>query len=160
MLIIFQYDQPSISYLRVYFYVTWTTFSKMPRACIVFNLIPVFFGKNARILHITCSISENPVWIRYRVILYVYTKLEGWILLPQLSPMSARVSNKDFFFFSLNYYIVLVSWATYTPRWWWVNSYVSLIVRTSNFSFFLSKHLTKMLKDIKNRWPVFLWAPP
>ena len=28
---------------------------------IVFNLIPVFFGKNVRILHVTGSILENPV---------------------------------------------------------------------------------------------------
>ena len=31
----------------------------MPRACIVFNLIPVFFGKNVKILHVTGSILEN-----------------------------------------------------------------------------------------------------
>ena len=39
----------------------------MPRACSVFNLIPVFFDKNVRILHVTGSILENPVRTRHRV---------------------------------------------------------------------------------------------
>ena len=39
----------------------------MPHACIVFNLIPVIFGENVRILHVTGSILENPVRTRYRV---------------------------------------------------------------------------------------------
>ena len=81
MLIIFQYAKPSISYLRVYFYVNWPTFSKMPRACIVFNLIPVFFGQNVRILHVTTSILENPVRTRYRVNLWMNRIFYGRCLL-------------------------------------------------------------------------------
>ena len=42
----------------------------MPRACIVFNLIPVFFDKNVRIFNVTGSILENPVQTRYRVIFH------------------------------------------------------------------------------------------
>ena len=41
----------------------------MPRACIVLNLISVFFGKNVRILHVTGSILENLVRTRYRMII-------------------------------------------------------------------------------------------
>ena len=40
----------------------------MPRACIGFNFISVFFGKNVRILHVTGSILENLVQARYRVL--------------------------------------------------------------------------------------------
>ena len=52
----------------------------MPRACIVFNLIPVFFGKNVRILHVTGSILENPVRTRYRVAMRVILIEKGILI--------------------------------------------------------------------------------